>query len=54
MNFKITDMKNLKITEDLPNTKDWANTATRILRELINKHNRLVEEHTKLKNQLGK
>jgi len=39
----------LKIVENLPNTKDWANTATRILRRLIEKHNKLVEEVEKLK-----
>ena len=47
-------MKNLKINDQLPNTKDWANTATRILRELIDKHNKLVDEHEKLKSELGK
>lgn len=46
-------MDNLKINEPLPNTKDWANTATRILRDLIEKHNKLVDEHETLKNRLG-
>ena len=41
----------LKLLEKLPNTKEWANTATRVLRELIEKHNKLVEEVEKLKKE---
>ena len=36
-------MENLKINDNLPNTKEWANTATRILRDLIYKHNIVVD-----------
>ena len=44
-------MENLKVKEHFPNTKDWCNTATTILRDLIEKHNKLVEEMEKLKAQ---
>ena len=42
----------LKIKEQLPHIDDWANTATRILRELIFKHNALVDEHEELKKKV--
>lgn len=44
-------MEKLTVGEKLPNTKDWANSATRILNDLIQKHNKLVDEVEKLKNR---
>lgn len=42
-------MSSLKVENHLPNVKNYANTASTILRDLIEKHNKLVDEHEKLK-----
>lgn len=43
--------EDLKIHKHLPDVKEWSNTATHVLRDLIEKHNKLVEELEKLKQE---
>lgn len=40
--------------KNIPNTKDWANTATRVLNELLEKYNKLAEDYQNLKDELNK
>ena len=45
-------MRDLRLKKDLPNTKEWANTATMVLRELISNYNELVMEVGALKREV--
>jgi hypothetical protein len=41
--------KQLKVTEKLPNVQEFPRAATTVLRDLLEKHNQLVQELEELK-----
>lgn len=46
-------MENLKVSANLPNTKEYANTATGVLRDLIHKHNLVVDKLIKAEQKIS-